>query len=466
MTDSTTLVLFGASGDLAKRLLLPGLGSLLASGEQRDSALTDGLVLLGSGRHDREVDEWRDQVREALRDGGAGDDDVERIASAANWITADPTEADDLRRILDEVQGRPILYFALPPAVVESAVDALREVELPEDTTLALEKPFGSDGDGAAALNRKLARLVPEERIHRIDHFLGQPTVLNLLGLRFANRLLEPVWNREQIERVEIVYDEELGLEGRADYYDGAGALVDMLQSHLLQVLAVVAMEPPAAIDAIGFRTAVAQVLEATELWSDGPVLPGTDGASRRARYTAGTVGGKDLPSYAEEEGVDPERGTETLAEVAVAVQNRRWAGVPFVLRSGKAIGDPRRQIEVRFRPVPFVPRGLRGAATPNRVTIGIQPETLSIELTMNGEDAPFRLDHGAVSAELPSGSVTEYGEVLRGILGADPTLFVRGDVAERCWRIVEPVLDAWRDGRVPLDEYPAGSTGPESWRG
>jgi len=465
MTDSSTLVLFGASGDLAKRLLLPGLGSLLASGKQSDSVLTEGLVLLGSGRHDREVEEWRDEVRDALREGGARDEDVERIASAADWITADPTQADDLRRILDEVDGRPILYFALPPAVVESAIDALRGIELPEDTTLALEKPFGSDGDGAAALNRKLARLVPEERLHRIDHFLGHSTVLNLLGLRFANRLLEPVWNRDQIERVEIVYDEELGLEGRADYYDGAGALVDMLQSHLLQVLAVVAMEPPAAIDATGFRTAVSQVLESTVVWSEGPVLPGTDGPSRRARYTAGTVGGKDLPSYADEEGVDPERGTETLAEVAVAVRNRRWAGVPFILRSGKAIGDPRRQVEVLFRPVPFVPRGLNGAATPNRMTIGIQPETLSVELTMSGEEEPFRLDHGSISAELPAGSVTEYGEVLRGILSADPTLFVRGDVAERCWRIVEPVLDAWRAGAVQLDEYPAGSAGPESWQ-
>ncbi|BDZ46599.1 hypothetical protein GCM10025866_25080 [Naasia aerilata] len=303
MTRIGTLVLFGASGDLAARLLLPGLGSLLASPKEEDGRLVEGLTLLGSGRHERDEEEWRDQVRSALAEGGAEKDQADAVASSARWIAADPTEADDLGRILDAVDGTPVLYFALPPGVVEKAVDALRSVDLPDGTILALEKPFGSDEEGAAALNRKLERLVPERQVHRIDHFLGQPTVLNLLGLRFANRMLEPVWNRENIERVEITYDEKLGLEGRAAYYDEAGALVDMLQSHLLQVLSVVAMEPPAAVDEVGFRTGIMQVLEATSVWSGDPVLPGTEGSSRRARYTAGEVDGEKLPAYAEEEG-------------------------------------------------------------------------------------------------------------------------------------------------------------------
>jgi glucose-6-phosphate 1-dehydrogenase len=462
---ANTLVLFGASGDLAERLLLPGLGSLLASEVADDRRLVEDLTLLGSGRHELELDEWRDLVRKALTEGGAAAEQAERVASAAQWETGDPTEPDDLRRILGAASGTPVLYFALPPAVVEEAIGALRDVELPEGTILALEKPFGSDAEGAAALNRKLARLVPEKQVHRIDHFLGQATVLNLLGLRFANRLFEPVWNRSNIERVEIVYDEELGLEGRASYYDTAGALVDMLQSHLLQVLAVVAMEPPAAVDESGLRTAIAQVLQATSVWSGGPVLPGTDGPSRRARYTAGTVDGRELPAYADEEGVDPDRETETLAELVVAVDNLRWAGVPFVLRSGKAIGDPKRQIEVVFAPVPFIPHGLSGSAMRNRLTIGINPETLRLELTMNGDEDAFELEQGALASSLPSRTLTEYGEVLRGVLAGDPTLSVRGDVAERCWRIVEPVLAAWRAGEVPLDEYPAGSSGPDSWR-
>ncbi|WP_210481034.1 glucose-6-phosphate dehydrogenase [Naasia sp. SYSU D00948] len=465
MNQQRTLVLFGASGDLTRRLLLPGLGSLLASPQEGDPALAEGLRLLGSARSERELDEWRSDIREGLSEGGALREQAEAVAADAAWVSGDPTEPEDLRRILAEVHGTPILYFALPPGVTEAAIDALRGLELPDDAMLALEKPFGADGDGAAALNRKLARLVPERQIHRVDHFLGQQSVQGLLGLRFGNRLLEPVWNRENIERVEIVFDEELGLEGRAAYYDGAGALVDMLQSHLLQVLAVVAMEPPAAIDEESFRGAIAQVLGATSLWSGAPVLAGTEGPSRRARYTEGRVGGRDLPAYADEEGVDPERGTETLAEIAVGIENRRWAGVPFVLRSGKAIGDPRTGIEVTFRPVDVVPKGLAGEPRPGRLTIGIAPETISLDLVRGGQEEPFRLEQEQLEAEVPERTLTEYGEVLRGILSGDATLSVRGDVVERCWRIVEPVLASWRSGEVPLDEYPAGSSGPQSWR-
>lgn len=465
MSRQRTLVLFGATGDLTRRLLLPGLGSLLASPNPSDSALADGLRLVGSARHERALEDWRSDVRDALGEGGATRGRADAVASGASWVTGDPTDADDLRRILAEVEGTPILYFALPPGVTEDAVDALRETGLPDDAVLALEKPFGADAEGAAALNRKLARLVPEHQVHRVDHFLGQQTVQGLLALRFANRLLEPVWNRENIERVEIVFDEELGLEGRAAYYDGAGALVDMLQSHLLQVLAVVAMEPPAAIDEKAFRGAIAQVLEATAVWSGQSPLGGTEHPSRRARYTAGRIGDRDLPAYADEDGVDRDRGTETLAEIAVGIGNRRWAGVPFVLRSGKAIGEPRREIAVQFRAVEVLPAGLSGEARPGRLTIGIAPETISLVLARGSDQEPLRLDQERLAASLPERTLTEYGEVLRGILSGDPTLTVRGDAVERCWRIVEPVLAAWGSGGVPLDEYPAGSPGPDSWR-
>jgi glucose-6-phosphate 1-dehydrogenase len=238
-----------------------------------------------------------------------------------------------------------------------------------------------------------------------------------------------------------------------------------MLQSHLLQVLAVAGCEAPATVDATDFRDATAAVLRATRLWDGPPVLPNTDQPSRRARYTAGDIGDRHLPSYVDEEGVDPSRETETLAEFVVEVRNARWAGVPFILRSGKAIGKPTNAVVVRMKPVRHSPTGQVGeGADPEQVTLGFKPPSIAVRFTAEGADLPFELEVGDVEGDLPKGAVTEYGEVLRGILGDDPTLSVRGDVAEQCWRIVQPVLDAWAAGEVPLDEYPAGSAGPSNW--
>lgn len=464
MTDIGTLIIFGASGDLTKRLLLPGLGSLLSSSSDKDSKLAGELKIIGTARSEHDSDWWQQIVRDGIAEGGATAKEADKLAGKAEYIAGDPTKSDDLTTVLESVEGVPVLYFALPPAVVEKAIDALRDVDLPDGTVLALEKPFGSDARSAAALNRKIAKLVPERQVHRIDHFLGEPTVLGLLGVRFAGRLFEPVWNSENIERVEITYDEQLGLEGRAAYYDEAGALIDMLQSHLLQVLSVVAMEAPASIDEEDFRSATAQVLNATSLWSGDPVLPGTDQPSRRARYTAGKIDGRSLPSYVDEEGVDPSRQTETLAEIAVQVQTRRWAGTPFILRSGKAIGEPRRQVEITFRKPPFVPRGLTGTRAPEKFVVGLKPQSFELQLAVNGELDPFHLAQGELEVDLPAQELTEYGEVLRGLLSSDPTLSVRGDIAERCWRIIAPVLAAWRANEVPLDDYRAGSKGPSTW--
>jgi glucose-6-phosphate 1-dehydrogenase len=448
-----SLVVLGASGDLTERLLLPGLASLLAAEDTRP------LQLIGTGRSEREQDEWRGTVEKAFEDAGATGSAANAVLESTEYVQADPTEEEDLQRLLDACTGTPILYFALPPTITIKVCEVLEGMDLPEGLVLALEKPFGSDGDSAAELNRRLVRIVPEDRIFRIDHFLGTDTVLNLLGLRFANRLLEPVWNADNIERVEITYDEDLALEGRAAYYDSAGALVDMIQSHLLQVLAVFAMEPPASIDAVDLRSVMAQVLRATGIEGGDPVA-----SSRRARYTEATVEGEKVPAYADEEGVDPSRKTETLAEVTVGVQNRRWAGVPFLLRSGKALAENRKNIVVTFRPVTALPAGLRGQAQPDRMVIDLKKHRVALELTMNGSADPFTMEQVLLESELRGADLTPYGEVLRGILSNDPTLSVRGDVAERCWRIVEPVLEAWADDRVPLDEYPAGTTGPSSW--
>src|SRR4051794_16919815 len=451
------MIILGATGDLTKRLLLPGIGSLIAGGEQADLDLLDGLTLIGSARSDSDDEAWREVVRSGFEGEEAAGALADGIVERARYVKADPTTAEAWTSLLGAVQGDLVVYFALPPAVISKVVEVLKDVDLPESSVLALEKPFGNDAGSAHELNEELATLLPENRIHRVDHFLGQRATLAILALRFDNRLFEPVWNADDVERVEILYDEQLGLEGRAGYYDSAGALKDMLQSHLLQVLSVVAAEPPASVDAGDFREATAAALRATRLWEHGPVFPGTDAPSRRARYTAGTVGDRSLPSYVDEEGVDPSNETETLAEIALEVRTSRWAGVPFILRSGKAIGDPRAEIALTLRPVRHRPDGQDGHAVPERIVIGFKPPRLALELTAGGT-MPFGLEPSDLSATLPQGAVTGYSEVVRGVLGNDPTLSVRGDVAEQCWRIVQPVLDSWAKSEVPLDEYPAGS--------
>ncbi|MEV4262760.1 glucose-6-phosphate dehydrogenase [Kribbella sp. NPDC049584] len=453
-TDQRTLVIFGASGDLSSRLLLPGLGSLLA-GPRATS-----VRIIGTGRSPLAPDEWTDRVRSAFESRGEISSAAADTLATTEYVAGDPTDVEHLRALLELAGLAPVLYFSLPPAVTTAIVEKLREVELPEGTELAFEKPFGTDAESAAALNQLVGSLVPEENVHRVDHFLGRTAVLNLIGLRFANRLFEPVWNAEHIESVEIVYDETLGLEGRAQYYDNAGALVDMIQSHLLLVLALLAMDAPATMDAVEVRSEMARALRSTHLYRGSAIEAG-----RRARYAAGIADDRVVPSYADEDGVDAERGTETLAEVTVEVDTNRWAGVPFTLRSGKALGVARKEIVVKFKPLRHLPSGLNGGRDGETLRIGLNPGELSLSVPALGVDGPYTMGQVFLDATLPSSSVLPYGEVLSGILRGDPLLSVRGDVAERCWEIVEPVLAAWRAGEVPLDEYDAGSNGPATWK-
>ncbi len=450
---SMTLFLLGGGGDLSARLLLPALGQLLTTQPDRR------VHLVGVGVDELTDSAWRDIVASSFATVDGAGPAVDAVLADTEFRRTDVTDSAALEALLAGVDGAPILYFALPPAVTVKACAALQDVDLPEGTLLALEKPFGTDLESAEALNRLLAGLVPEKQVHRVDHFLGRSTVLNLLGLRFANRIFEPLWNAEHIERVDIVYDEQLGLEGRAGYYDKAGALVDMIQSHLLQVLAVFAMEPPASLNSADLRDAKGLVLRATRPWDDDPIASG-----RRARYTEGTVNDRAYPPYAEEDGVDPALETETLAELTVHVATWRWAGVPFTLRSGKALNERRREIIVRFKPANQVPDGFRGRTDPTVLRLFLAPDEMSLAININGPDDPRDLERTTFEAGFGPGQMNAYGEVLQGILDNDPSLSVRGDTAEECWRIVEPVLAAWRADDVPLDEYAAGSTGPSGW--
>jgi glucose-6-phosphate 1-dehydrogenase len=450
----TTLVLLGASGDLTSRLLLPALGQLLTAQPDRR------IHLVGAGVEDWSDEHWKSVVRSSFGTVSASGPAVDSLLQRTVYLPADVTRPADLERILAGSEGQASLYFALPPAVSARACAALEEVDIPAGTMLVLEKPFGSSYDGAVALNEQLARLVPDENVHRVDHFLGFSTVFNLLGLRFANRIFEPLWNSQHVDHVDVIWDETLALEGRAKYYDSAGALKDMIQSHLLLVLAAVATEPPSKLWSGDLREAMGAVLRATRLRNDDPVR-----SSRRAKYTAGQIAGRSVPSYDEEPGVDPRRSTETLAEVTLAIDSWRWAGVPFTLRSGKALGEQRLEIVVTFKDAPHVPIGLTGAAEPTKLRILLEPSGASLELNINGPGDPSTLDRVVLTSEWGAGERLAYGKVLEGILDRTGALAVSGEVAVECWRIVTPVLEAWADDDVPLETYPAGSAGPEAWQ-
>ncbi|WP_295790484.1 glucose-6-phosphate dehydrogenase [uncultured Microbacterium sp.] len=451
MAADTTLIILGASGDLTSRLLLPALGQLLMREPGRS------VRLHGAGMEDWTDEHWREVVKKSFSTTDA--DDAFAAIAETTYSRADITRADDLQKLLDDAEGRPALYFAVPPAVAEKSCLALGDVTIPEGTVLALEKPFGTDEASAHRLNQQLSTLVPEDQVFRIDHFLGRSTVLNLLGVRFANRLIESVWSADDIASIRIDFPEALGLEGRAGYYDAAGALVDMIQSHLLQVMAFVTMEPPSSLDQLDLRDATSAVLRATHVWNDDPVA-----SSRRARYTAGDVGERHFSSYVDEPGVDPARDTETLAEMTVEVRTARWQGVPILLRSGKALGAGDPAVTVTFKPVRHLPGGFVGESEPSVLVFSLGPDTMSLGLNVNGADDPLELERVTLAADLGDGALKAYGEVLSGILDGDAMLAVRGDAAEQCWRIVQPVIDAWRANDVPLDEYPAGTAGPASW--
>ncbi|GAB3546479.1 glucose-6-phosphate dehydrogenase [Arthrobacter tumbae] len=453
-----TLLILGASGDLTGRLLLPGLARLVRHGKAK------GITLVGAGSDAWSAEDWQERLATsfaaATPDSGTRNDDgaLEQICAASTYHQVDVTAKGSLAGLIAGLQPPVAIYFALPPAVSEKACATLEPEDLPEGSRLVMEKPFGTDRESATRLNTILGRLVPEDHIHRVDHFLGKATVLNILGLRFANRLLEPVWNSLHIDSVDIIFDEKLTLENRARYYDGAGALKDMIQSHLLQVMAVIAMNAPSTLHERDLRDHIGTVLRASS------VHPDFRSSTRRARYTAGTIDAREVPNYVDESGVDPSRGTETLAEIVVSINNERWAGVPFRLRSGKSLGRIRKEAVITFKPVNHLPDGFTGVDSPTRLRIGFGPDTLELDLDVNGPGDVFCLDRATLQAELNASELLPYGEVLDGVLSGDPTLSVRGDTAEDCWRIVEPVLEAWKANDVPMDEYSAGSAGPSNW--
>lgn len=448
------LAILGASGDLTGRYLLPALAQL------EEARRCPAFPITAIAQEPWDTAEFRDHAREQLKKHGSKTSDVARtrLLERCNYQQADVTETADLQHALEGETGDLIVYLALPPALFQPAIEALAP-QVDRSTRIVIEKPFGTDLDSARALNELLHRHFDEERVFRMDHFLGKQTVQNILGLRFANRVFEPLWCEAHIDRVEIVWDETVALENRAGYYDRTGALRDMVQNHLLQLLALTGMERPAGPAADDLRDAKVALLRHVHRDAGKPA------GLVRARYTSGRLGDREVPDYVEEKGVDPGNETETYVELALEIDNERWEGVPFKLRTGKALARARREIHIHFRdvdPLPFAPQD---NILPNRLSLAMDPDRMALDIALNGEGDPFILEPARLGTALAPQDLSAYARLLLDLFEGDPTLSIRGDEAEESWEVVEPILESWKTEPIPLLSYPAGSDGPRTDR-
>jgi glucose-6-phosphate 1-dehydrogenase len=452
------IVIFGATGDLTARYLIPALAHLCEADK-----LPSRIRITGVDRREwqNNKDGFRRFVLESLDRHAGGVSAAARaklVVEALDYRQADVTDGESVVRALGTLREPVLAYLALPPPVFGSTIKALKRAGLPEGSRVAIEKPFGENLESAKMLNRLLHEFLPEKAIFRIDHFLAWQPFPAIMGLRFANGIFEPLWDRNHIERVEIVWDETLALEGRAGYFDHAGAFRDMIQNHLLQLLCLTAMEAPIALHRRNLRDRKMDVLRAIRQLSPEEVQRHTV----RARYGPGRIGDRIIPAYADEEGVDPERETETFAQITLSVDNLRWAGVPFVLRAGKALARSRGEIAVHFKPVPHLAFQRANDPQPNVLRVQLGPDRIALNMNINGPYDPFDLEQIELSADFaPQNFFSAYERLFFDLLEGNTTLFIRADEAEESWQVVEPILDAWKKGLVPLLEYPAGSHGP-----
>jgi glucose-6-phosphate 1-dehydrogenase len=462
VVDPSVFVIFGATGDLARRKILPALFRLHAEG------LTPrGCVVLGVGRGaDMDDGRFRALAREAVDAGAEQAEDV--AAWADRFLFFEAAGADEeLTRLGERIvqlehefefpQNR-TFYMSLPPAAVAPTVERLGRAGLNRSdgwTRVVIEKPFGRDLESAQALNRLVHHWFDESQVYRIDHYLGKETVQNLLVFRFANAMFETLWNRDHIESVQITVAEDLGVESRAGYYESAGALRDMVQSHLTQLMALVTMEVPATIDAAAIRAEKIKALRTI-----APIPPES---AVFGQYYAGQVDGVDVPGYREEPGVAPNSRTETFVALKLEVDNWRWQGVPFYLRTGKRMLRRLTEIEIKFRRAPiWMFRSVQcDELHRNTLLLTIQPnEGFSLYIDLKAPGEPFRIrrlplhfEYAEAFKSLPEA----YQTLILDIMMGDQTLFVHADEVETAWALYEPLLD----GTCPVHPYPAGTWGP-----
>jgi len=479
VVEPCTIVIFGASGDLTSRKLIPALYHLY-----REKQLPDPFQIVGFARREKTDEAWREELLEALQHFSRIQPvDPELWTSFADRISycrGDITEPDAYRRLKkhiesrgsEEVTKRMLFYLATTPSQFAPAAEYLRQSGLlpSENPTgawqrLVVEKPFGYDLAGAQRLNETLTRYAHERQIFRIDHYLGKETVQNILMFRFSNAIFEQLWSRQSIDHVQITVSEKLGVGGRAGYYEESGALRDMVQNHLLQVMALIAMEPPVNLEPEAIRDEKVKLLRSIRIPSPAQVPHWVV----RGQYSAGEIDGKPRPAYREEERVAPDSNVETYVALRLSIDNWRWSGVPFYLRTGKNLALSASEVRVQFRPTPHVlfaaQCGPRLDA--NSLTLRLQPDE-GIALRFNGkipgnsmEIRPVRMQF-AYNAEFGAYTPEAYERLLLEAISGDATLFIRRDEVETAWKVVDPLRQAFAE--QPLTEeafYPAGSWGP-----
>jgi glucose-6-phosphate 1-dehydrogenase len=475
--DPCSFIIFGVTGDLAHRLVIPALYNLAAT-----DLLPDKFCVVGVARKAMSNDALRDGLMKGLREFATSPLDEEiakRLLECVTCIAADPKDPasfDRMREQLEKLEanratgGKRLFYLATPPdAFAPIARELGRTGMLKENggawRRLVVEKPFGTDLESAKALNSELLRIVDEHQIYRIDHYLGKETVQNILVLRFANGMFEPIWSRNHIDHVQITVDEKLGVGHRGSFYDATGALRDMVPNHLFQLLSLVAMEPPIRFDAHSVRSEKADVLAAIQTQSEAEALQN----SVRGQYEGGKIGNAEIEDYRKTQDVKPDSTTETYAALKLSIDNWRWAGVPFYLRTGKALGIKRTEVAIKFKQAPFA----MFRDTPvdrlsqNYLVISIEPtEGITLQfntkvpgptISIDGVEMKFRYKD-YFKAE-PS---TGYETLIYDCMIGDNILFQRADGVEAGWQAVQPFLDAWKKaGSKGLEAYKAGGEGP-----
>ncbi|PZA09067.1 glucose-6-phosphate dehydrogenase [Rhodopseudomonas palustris] len=476
--EGCAFVIFGVTGDLTHRLVIPALYNLAEAG-----LLPEKFCVVGITRQDMASEALRASLMQGLRKYATRpvDDKVaDQLLYCVTAINADPNDPDSFDRLRERLEkleanrntgGNRLFYLATPPDAFAPIATELGRAKLLEEVSgawrrLVVEKPFGTDLASAKALNDHLLSIISEHELYRIDHYLGKETVQNILVLRFSNGMFEPIWNREHIDHIQITVEEKLGVGHRGSFYDKTGALRDMVPNHLFQLLSLVTMEPPAHFNAHGVRSAKADVLAAIQLQSEDEALRN----SVRGQYTSGRIGDTEIPDYRSVEDVEPDSTTETFAALKLSIDNWRWAGVPFYLRTGKALSGKRTEVAIKFKEAPFS----MFRCTPirelsqNYLVIGIEPvEGISLQfntkvpgpsIAINGVEMTFRYkDYFKVA---PSNG---YETLLHDCMIGDNILFQRADGVEAGWRAVQPFLEAWKKaGAHGLQIYRAGSDGPE----